>query len=845
MLSVPRFALSDALTGRDLAWVVTAVRLAAFFEKAAGLASFSASSAVKTDATFVKELRAAAAQMTAVDLLLDAIGVTSYAVAGANSFYDRVTPRRLMHDGTLAATVCFKSVMASGYAQDDRDDANGLFQELAELLLDKAGSDLASKSIRIQASDVISFVIRTAPEPADIWTYVGIHGQEAQIQRRAGATVSARFLPLFISAWTAGNFVYPKLRAALPAVSAGADAARLVAALATRASLSSELTHAICHSLNDQITDLLVDLDTSELRAAEGAERMRSLGGLVAKSAAKGSDSASDSDKVASILAANSDFQALRTLLEGEDVERPDYTKVVKAMAKHIHIAGLLYLASNVPVTKLFVKFKAARTPECFDKAFNSMIAFDVLGQPLTEWAVKRGVASLLINAKWSESNFWPWRDLLVPLITARSGHAAMHKYSSDNATFWSDVDRLRIAAEPLKIAFGFVGMAGLHRGSFASFYKSITERATHVDELPTACKEKAGLAVALVSIATGAMLESSGLMLEQLKAATESAVRPATFLPTDGTTSKAFAEFDKDLADVMNEVRRDAKYNKRKGDDGGGDGSASKRPSHDGGNDGSKGKGGGGKSTALVVATRVPPQQTSGRQYTQAEIDAWRTQLSKNVGINLTRFTVHALDQPSGLVFGNAYFVTIVAGKEDVWSRIPEGTCLGALCHLWGEQAYKRGNWCDKNCADQSHPRPDGLTDSDFVIVNLAAPRDAAETEMARAVIAARGSWVIIAGADSPAAQFTLDDVASSTHASRATFDLINCNGAYTMWSYAAESPRKGGRGSGDGRGRGGGGKGSPRGGGRGAKGGKGARGKGAPSGKGAIGKPNFQRQR
>ena len=802
MLGVPRFMLSDALIGRDLAWVVTVVRLAAFFERAAGAASFSASSAAKTDAIFIKELHAAAAQMTAADLLLDVVGVTPYATAATASFFDKVTPRRLMHDGTLTAMVHFKSLMASGFVQAERDDANGMFQELAELLLDKAGNDLASKSVRIQASDVISFVIRTAPEPAVIWTYVDIHVQEAEIQRRSGATVSARFLPLFVAAWTAGNFIYPKLRAALPAVSNGADAARLVAALATRASLSSELTHAICHSLNDQITDLLPDLDTSELRAAEGAERMRSLGGLVAKSAAKGSDSTSDSDKVASILAANTDFQALRALLEGADVERPDYTMVVKAMAKHAHISGLFYLASNVPVTKLFIKFKAARTPECFDKAFNSLLAFDVLGQPLTEWAVKRGVASLFINAKWSEGTFWPWRDLLLPLITARSGHAAIHKYSSDNATFWSDVDRLRIAAEPLKIAFGFVGVAGLHRGSFASFYKSITERATHVDELPTACKEKAGLAAALVGIATGAMLESSGLVLEQLKAATENAVRPAAFLPTDGTTSKAFAEFDKDLADVMNEVRRDAKYNKRKGDGGDGagggpstDGSPAKRPSHDGGGGG--GEGGDGKSAALVVATRVNPQLASGRQYTQAEIDAWHAQLSKNVGINLTRFTVHALDQPSGLVFGNAYFVTIAAGKEAAWSRVlAKSPCLGTLCHLWGEQAHKRVNWCNKQCVDAAHPRPDGLTDADFVVVGLATPRDVAEAELAHAVIGARGSWVLIAGADSPAAQFELDDVASSTHASRATFDLTNCNGAYTKWSYPADGPRKGGRG-------------------------------------------------
>ena len=43
----------------------------------------------------------------------------------------------------------FKSMMACGNVASERDDANGDFQMLVELLLDKAGKDLAGKSTNI------------------------------------------------------------------------------------------------------------------------------------------------------------------------------------------------------------------------------------------------------------------------------------------------------------------------------------------------------------------------------------------------------------------------------------------------------------------------------------------------------------------------------------------------------------------------------------------------------------------------------------------------------------------------------------------------------------------------
>ena len=67
-----------------------------------------------------------------------------------HTFFDAVTPRHIMGRGSSLQNVgLFKSMMACGNVASERDDANGDFQMLVELLLDKAGKDLAGKSTNI------------------------------------------------------------------------------------------------------------------------------------------------------------------------------------------------------------------------------------------------------------------------------------------------------------------------------------------------------------------------------------------------------------------------------------------------------------------------------------------------------------------------------------------------------------------------------------------------------------------------------------------------------------------------------------------------------------------------
>ena len=820
LLLAPGFNLSDTLRGRDLAWVITAARFSAFFHKAS-LTGTITTSTTKTEATFCAEIIAAAALMAPADLGLTSSGVIAYADAASSTFFDAVTPRRIMGRGSSLQNVgLFKSMMACGYVASGRDDANGDFQMLVELLLDKAGKDLAGKSANIQASDVVKFINDTAPDPTALWHYAEPDAQEAEIQRRASPTVSARFVPLLSAAWTAGNGMYEEMRTAFPDVTDGPDAVQLMSVLATRAGLPSDLTHTVCVSLCDRVHDLLPTLNTSELRTASGASRGRSLGALL-PSAGKGeaSEAKDHSKDTAKILDASTTFQDLRGKLEAEDVDHPVYWHVVKIMAAHPHIAGLLYLARGLQISKLFMQFNPARATQTMDEAFNKHMAFDAVGMELVPKAVKPGAAAMLINAKFAPDaagNVDVWADIVSPLLVARNGKEALDKYDNAERSFWTDVARLRIAADPLKKAFAFIGYVGREKGSFVSFYTGIDERAVMVDDLPVWCDKRRGLVVSLRSIADHGLEEAANSLAEALRATLDNAVRPKLFVDPDGHAMKAMREFDSDIKKVMDEVRLERRYQEDGNQDDDGGGGGGKRPKIASRALGRLNLSKGGTSTALV--TRVPRDgRQSDHGYSKADIEEWEAKMRANVGINLTKHTVHMCDSPTGLVFGNAYFVTLTAAKAHIWSTLPPGTCLGSLCHMFGEHEHRRVNWCDQECTSTSHPRPAGLTDDDFVVINLAMPANEQHAEIARAVIADRANWVALGGTEnSLAASFALHDVASSLHNTRSSFDLMDCNGAYTAWSPIAGGKAekggggKGGKGGKGGRSNGGGGKGA-----------------------------------
>jgi hypothetical protein len=110
--------------------------------------------------------------------------------------------RRYMYDDHLSSEVPIcRSAVAHSYTQADRDDADGVFQEVCGILLHYAATpqgSASSLSTALQCNVVKDFWRRTSPEVDGMEpfiSYMGADGGIAEVQRRASSTVNGRFRP--------------------------------------------------------------------------------------------------------------------------------------------------------------------------------------------------------------------------------------------------------------------------------------------------------------------------------------------------------------------------------------------------------------------------------------------------------------------------------------------------------------------------------------------------------------------------------------------------------------------------------------------------------------------------
>ena len=135
------------------------------------------------------------------------------------------------------------------------------------------------------------------------------------------------------------------------------------------------------------------------------------------------------------------------------------------------------------------------------------------------------------------------------------------------------------------------------------------------------------------------------------------------------------------------------------------------------------------GSSTAMVAyiapSSKRTAQWTSDDWYADDHGSQWLPKTPKIAQKTGCLTDAHEVMQCKyGLIFGGTQFVGTVDGRQP-----KEGECAALWCHLRGSRAYDKWKWCHKDCADQTHNRPDGLTDDDLYFVNLDKPRMADDT--------------------------------------------------------------------------------------------------------------------
>ena len=255
-----------------------------------------------------------------------------------------------------------------------------------------------------------------------------------------------------------------------------------------------------------------------------------------------------------------------------------------------------------------------------------------------------------------------------------------------------------------MTILMAFIGHSGRTAGSYVSFHAGMIRRARQVDCLPSAFQKKDGLRRMLSGIGSMVMTSAASRDATMLLEAVGISHIRAPFFPTGTIACNELTLFDKDLEEARSKARLHDDY----GD-------------NEDGNFRRKNKSGDRHSS------------NSWAEYEQV-LKKPRTSYA---GSKLDVFAVYLTTQ--GFIFG-CKFLVIVTNPT-----VPEDECVA--CFSYASNEERRAEWCCKRGCT-GHPRPAGLTEDKFHVINVyASDNSDADTKMATEVIESQGSWIHWAG--------------------------------------------------------------------------------------------------
>ena len=325
-----------------------------------------------------------------------------------------------------------------------------------------------------------------------------------------------------------------------------------------------------------------------------------------------------------------------------------------------------------------------------------------------------------------------------------------------------------------MAVVMAFIGHGGRNAGSYVSFHAKMLRSARQIDCLPSAFLKKDGLRRMAANIGVLVMTAAAGRDVTMHSEPVGVAHIRNPFFPTGTTACDELKLFDKDMEEAKSKARLHEDY----GDDEDGN-FRSPNDSH---------------HRRDWHAVEQPPKKQPRLSYAGAKLELFAVYLTKH-----------------GFIFGCKFLVIVDT------TTLPENECVACFSYSTSEE--RRAEWCCKNGCT-SHPRPGGLSEDKFHVINIHAADNASEdARLAKDVLDTQSSWIHVAGPKN--------------------LDVMGGIGG-RRWGAANSTGRAAGNGSGrGGGGRGGGGK------------GKGGGGKGRSKGKGKGGKdkggrsPNFGRQR
>ena len=340
----------------------------------------------------------------------------------------------------------------------------------------------------------------------------------------------------------------------------------------------------------------------------------------------------------------------------------------------------------------------------------NRVLAVDLDGSALGKVVIKPTLAGKLIAGKFAASHFDPWADLCKQVIAERDGKkAAQDESQAGNGAFWADWSRLELCQPIMESFFEFIGYSGRSSGTFKSFYSEQTKMARSIDKLPDDLRNKAGMKRMLIDVATKALDLASLRDVTMLAEPFETATLPSPFVPPGSPAAEALAMLKADYAKAKEDVRLRDAYD---------------RPMDDAFEADSWAHGSWQEDWS---DWHSPKESKLTTRATGDMLKKWGCYISSG-----------------GIVFGNKFLVSFPGDIPDIM----QSSCLGSLCYV--RNTGRRHEWCNAASPCKDHPRPAGLQEADFKVVNLYASdfESAADKELAAKVLSEKAAWIHFAGA-------------------------------------------------------------------------------------------------
>ena len=696
------------ITNRDFKWYVLPARFARLLAHAEAVGSLPFV-AFSTDWQLVLHLRSVLPLLPPGQNMLLEADIHAYAVAGAPAtLVDFVIPSAMVRSGDMATAVAWKLAFSDGYVETRRADPNGHFATMQTVAIDAVSDSLAGKPVATQAAKLTQFFVSTQPDTTALLTYKPWKDQAIDLVRRGQSTPSARFIPLLEACIDDGrDGGYIKLRTLFCMQSSGHEFVQDVGVLATRVKMESALTHMICRALEDLLTEeAMAQVNTPALSIATNAARGRVVGDYLAAHLARAGTDKHPSDRAElDKMHKSATFTTLTSDLDAVNVATPDYSAVIKIMARTA--AGSHFLAMKANPAPVFVNFKAARESHIMDIAFNSVLAVDEAGSPLGKTVTRAGIGKLFITGHYDPKSFQPWSMMVSGVIEARDGKHAAQMEKQDAESFWHDSKRLQLSEPILSSAFALIGKDGRGAASYKAFHRFMIDSARSIDVLPDSFKRKTKLYAKLAKIGTLGMQNSAELHQLMLKEPLERATMNSDFFHAGSECDREMQEFVTDLKEAKSKVRLHDDY----GDD---DDEFDHKGRH-------------------------------RKRYERDDYESWHQespwqQPKSDItrGSKLAQYGVWLSSE--GPIFGARYLICVMAGA----TVINPNTCLGRICHH--SQEWQRLAWCNSKCSD--HKRPAGLGEDDFRTIDLCSKSPSASDKVIiDKVLAAKASWTLLGG--------------------------------------------------------------------------------------------------